>query len=116
MKIAILLREETTQVCTASGCLEAFFQRQDSFARYKDLDTVELVAMTHIGGDLDKKIATLKKKGVQAVHLSSCLRSKSADYEMLADRLAQDFDIIGYTHGSQQGKTKEAVILAKKPD
>ena len=42
MKIAILVREETLERCTASGRMNAFFNKIDSFARYADQD-VELV-------------------------------------------------------------------------
>lgn len=114
MNIAILVREETAKVCTSGGCLSAFFAKEDSFARYKDLAEVNLVALTHAGGDLEKKIASFKKKEVEIVHLSSCLRSKDPDYEVLAQRLAQDFQVVGYTHGSEIGKTRPAIILNKQ--
>jgi hypothetical protein len=49
------------------------------------------------------------------VHLSTCLRAKSAEYEALAKRLAEDFDVVGYTHGSFQEKKRKAVIIKKTP-
>ncbi|MDU2064907.1 MAG: CGGC domain-containing protein [Sporomusaceae bacterium] len=113
MKIAIIVREETLQRCTGSGCMKAFFQRQDSFARYKGMEEVELVAFTHNGGDMEKKIASLKKKEVDVVHLSSCVRGKDPNYEAWANRLAQDFTVVGYTHGQEVGETKTALILER---
>lgn len=113
MKIAIIVREETMLRCTGGGCLNAFFQRLDSFARYEDRDDVELVAFTHNGGDLEKKIATLKKKAVDVVHLSSCTRGKDPNYEALAQRLSEDFTVVGYTHGGEVGSTGPAIILEK---
>lgn len=113
MKIAIIVREETMLRCTGGGCLNAFFQRIDSFARYAGRDDVELVAFTHNGGDLEKKIATLKKKAVDVVHLSSCTRGKDPNYEALAQRLSADFAVVGYSHGGELGSTGPAIMLAK---
>lgn len=112
MKIAILVREETLERCTASGCMNAFFNKIDSFARYADQD-VELVSFTHNGGELDKKIAMLQTKGVDTIHLSSCMRSKDPNYAALAQRLSQHFSVVGYTHGAEVGKSGAAIILDK---
>jgi predicted metal-binding protein len=112
MKIAILTREETMQRCTGKGCLNAFFQKKDAFAHYLDRE-VTLSVFTHAGGDLDHKIAMMLKNDVQVVHLSSCLRSKSPDYEAIATRLSEYFDVIGYTHGPEEGKEQPTFIAVK---
>jgi predicted metal-binding protein len=112
MKIGILVREETMQKCTGKGCLKAFQARKDSFAKYDD--AAELLAFTHAGGQLEHKITKMIDNGITVVHLSSCMRAKSPDYETLADRLAEHFDVIGYTHGSAEGKTRKAVMRTKK--
>ncbi len=111
MKIAILLNEETSFKCTGAGCLKAFFSKTDAFDGYPA--DAELVAFFHIGGNLDNKLNRLKEKNVETIHLSSCLRSKYSGYEELAERLSSDFNIIGYTHGREQGKTKKAVMYKK---
>lgn len=111
MKIAILVREETMQRCTGKGCLNAFFQRKDAFKRYED--EIELVTFSHVGGDIEHKIRTMIKNGVDVVHLSSCMRGKAANYEALAERLGEHFDVVGYTHGLEEGKEKAAVIIKK---
>jgi predicted metal-binding protein len=116
MKIAIIVREETLLRCTAGGCMNAFSQRIDSFARYADQEDVELVAFTHDGGDIEKKVAVLQKKGVDVVHLSSCIRGKGTNYEPLAKRLSEHFAVVGYTHGEEIGNTGPAIILAKAAD
>ena len=110
-KIAIIVRNETLHNCTGRGCLNAFFQKLDAFAGYDE--STQLLSFTHESGDLEKKIATLKANGVDTVHLSSCLRGKSDRYEELAERLARDFDVIGYTHGSFEGRTRRAINLKK---
>lgn len=113
-KIAILVNEDTMQRCSCGGCLGACMEKRDSFERYGDED-IMLVSMTHSGGDLEKKIESMKKKGVDVVHLSTCTKSKNADYERIANQLAEHFDVVGYTHGTPdgKGKGKMAVVLKK---
>lgn len=114
VKIAIFVRQETLEKCTGRGCLRAFSQRLDAFAGYGE--HAQLIAFTHEGGELEHKIANLKKHQVKTVHLSTCLRAKSEGYIALAERLAKDFDVVGYTHGSLTGKTRESIILKKESD
>lgn len=102
MKIAILVREETADRCIGKGCLNAFCNRKDAFSAYGE--SVELVGFTHAGGDLDYKIERLKAHQVDVIHLSTCMRAKSDNYEMLIERLSKDFTVVGYTHGSAQRK------------
>ena len=111
MKIAILVRAETMQRCTGKGCLAAFFQRKDAFARYEE--EIELITFSHADGDMDHKIETMIKNGVDVVHLSSCMRGKAGNYEALAKRLSQHFDGVGYTHGSAEGKVNNTINIKK---
>lgn len=111
MKIAIIVRRKTLNKSTGKGCLHAFFQRLDAFAPY-DEQTL-LVGFIQAGGALEKKLAKLKDLGVDVVHLSSYLRGKSADYEALAERLSQEFAVVGYTHGKFNGRTRQAICLEK---
>jgi predicted metal-binding protein len=112
MKIAIIVRNETLNTCTAKGCLNAFAKRIDSFERYGE--DIELMGFTFESGDLEHKIEKLIKNGVEAVHLSSCMRAKSSEYEMIAERLSKNFHVVGYTHGDEQGRTKKAINLKMK--
>ena len=107
MKVAVLLNEGTSYKCTGAACLNALFKKIDAFEGYPE-DT-ELVGFFHNGGELEKKIERLKEKNVDTIHLSTCLRSKFDGYEELAKVLSKNFNIVGYTHGSEQGKTKAAV-------
>jgi len=113
IKIAVLVREETSQTCTAKGCLKSFFARTESFAIYKDR-TVELIGFFHNGGDLEHKLARMKKAGVQVIHLSTCMRAKYPGYADLVSRLSRDFDVIGYTHGVAEGKTRPTLSSTAK--
>ncbi len=111
MKIAILVREETMLRCTGKGCLNAFFQRADAFSGHEG--ELELVAFSHAGGDIERKIEMMRKNGVEVVHLSSCMRAKAQNYEALAALLGNYFDVVGYTHGAPEGKD-QATIFRKK--
>ena len=55
----------------------------------------------------------LSSNGVEAIHLSSCMRSKSENYEALAEFLSNYFNVIGYTHGSNEGKKRNTINLKK---
>jgi predicted metal-binding protein len=99
MKIGILVREETMMKCTGKGCLNALLQRKDAFSRYGE--DLELLTFTHSGGDINRKIEKMIEAGIESVHLSTCLRSKSEQYEELTKILSEHFVVVGYTHGSE---------------
>ncbi len=111
VKIAILVREETMQRCTGKGCLNAFLGKKDAFARYKE--EIALITFSHAGGDIERKITAMIKNGVNVVHLSSCMRGKASNYESLAKRLSQHFDVVGYTHGTEEGKAQNTINIKK---
>lgn len=102
MKIAILVNESTMDRCTGRGCFNAFNKRLDAFAGYDE--SAELIAFTHTGGDLDRKIEKFIKEKVDVVHVSTCARSKYTGYEELLERLSENFKVVGYTHGSDRRK------------
>ena len=105
-KIAIIVRHETAQKCIGKGCLRAFNNCLDAFERYKDEDT-ELVAFCDDGGVSDdaienvkERIIRFKKVGVDAVHVSTCIRARSPIYDKMLEMFAEEFEVVGYTHGS----------------
>lgn len=111
MKIVILVKEDTMNRCSGKGCFNAFNKRIDAFKNYGS--EVELVAFTHVGGDLEYKVENLIKNGVEVVHLSTCLRAKYEDYDSLAHSLSEHFKVVGYTHGSENGKNRDTICLEK---
>lgn len=113
LKIDILVREETSDKCTGQGCLRSFFAKEESFARYRGME-MELAGFFHSGGDLDYKLAKLKKDGVQVIHVSTCMRGKYSGYQELVKKIVEDFDVIGYTHGSENGKQRKTVSITGK--
>ncbi|MCT4594129.1 MAG: CGGC domain-containing protein [Anaeromicrobium sp.] len=114
MKIGIIIRKETADRCTGKGCMRAFFKKEDSFKRYEGMEDVELVAFMHSGGDLEYKINKLKELGVDVIHLSTCMRGKYENYEGLAHELSKDFHVVGYTHGSENGKSRDTVSIIRQ--
>lgn len=113
LKIAILVREETTARCTGHGCLRSYFAKTESFSRYFGVDT-QLIGFFHSGGDLDYKLAKMKEAGVQVIHVSTCMRGKFPGYVELVEKISKDFDVVGYTHGSEHGKTTKTVSITGK--
>jgi predicted metal-binding protein len=113
LKIAILVREETTERCTGKGCFRSFFNMTEGFARYLNKE-VELIGFFHSGGDLEYKLSKMKDAGVKVIHVSTCMRGKYEGYEQLVERLGKDFDVIGYTHGSENGKKQKTVSVTGK--
>lgn len=112
MKIAILVREETMKKCTGKACFDALCNKKDSFEPYQT--DIELLCFTHEGGDRDYKIRRMIEYGVDTVHLATCIRSKSEEYEQLAQKLSKHFNVVGYTHGSLQGEKRETIFLNKR--
>ncbi len=78
-------------------------------ALLQEAKSTELQSIAFLSED---KAQRLKDSGVEIVHLSSCLRGKSDDYEQLAKRLSQDFAVVGYTHGAFIGRTRQAICIA----
>ena len=113
LKIALLVREATTAKCTGKGCLKSFFAKTESFARYHGKD-VELIGFFHSGGDLEYKLSKMKEAGVQVIHVSTCMRGKYDGYEELVEKIAKDFDVIGYTHGAEHGKKRKTISFTGK--
>lgn len=109
MKIAIIVREETLQTCTGKGCFKAFSQKKDSFEAYDE--TAEIIVFTHEGGNFEKKVQRMIDEGIDVVHLSTCMRGKSDQYERLAEELSKHFEVVGYTHGSREGKKNNTVCF-----
>lgn len=124
-KIGIYVCGNVSKKCTANGCLRAFNENKDSFSDYNEAD-YKLVSFNNCNGcdeepmeSLLIKIEKFKKADVDTIHLSSCIRSKCDHYQEFVDELSKHFDVIGYTHGSAEGKknnniNKKKIIPAEK--
>lgn len=119
-KIAIYVCGDVADRCTANGCLRSFNEKTDSFKVYEE-EGAMLVAFNTCNGcdkdpveSLDLKIEKLLKAGTERVHLSTCIRGRCDHYETFAHKLSDHFDVVGYTHGSAEGKKDNTVNLDKR--
>lgn len=111
--IAIYICHDVSKNCTANGCMSALNQKKDSFQRYGHHD-LQLVAVNTCNGCDDQpveslavKIEKFKKASVDTVHLSTCIRGRCHHYETFAEKMSEHFNVIGYTHGSTEGRKKQ---------
>lgn len=109
-KIGIYVCGNVAKRCTANGCLRAFNENADSFSEYHETE-YKLVSFNNCNGCEDdpmesllQKIEKFKKANADIIHLSSCIRGRCEHYEEFVDELSKDFDVIGYTHGTAEGK------------
>ncbi|BEP28453.1 CGGC domain-containing protein [Helicovermis profundi] len=117
--IAIYVCGEVSKKCTANGCLRAFNNKSESFERYGG-EKIQLVSFNNCPGcdelpieNLTKKIEKFKKAKVDVVHLSTCIRGRCEYYEDFAKLLSKEFEVIGYTHGSRNGKKNNNIDIYK---
>lgn len=118
-KIGIYVCGNVAKKCTANGCMRAFNDNKDSFSIY-DESEYKLVAFNSCNGcdeepmeSLLLKIEKFKKADADTIHLSSCIRSKCEHYQEFVDELSGEFDVIGYTHGSAEGKKNNNINKKK---
>jgi predicted metal-binding protein len=87
-KIAILRCLKTSAACAGTGCLRAFNEKSEGFRKYEGED-IQLIGMWTCNGcgksmlenqeGIEKKIARMADKGVDAVHISHCTAKKNDD-------------------------------------
>lgn len=116
--LAIYTCGDVSKRCTANGCFRAFNENKDSFKRYEG--NCKLVAFNTCNGcdedpieSLEVKIEKLKKAEVDVIHLSTCIRGRCNNYEEYAKEFSKHFDVIGYTHGSKEGKKNNNINILK---
>lgn len=111
-KVGIINCFEVSKRCSGSGCFKAFNNKGASFENY-DTDS-QLVSFVHCNGcseDSVNQVVTraqkMKEAGVNTIHLSSCVRSRCSYYKEFIEALSKDFEVVGYTHGSSEGKKRK---------
>jgi len=118
-KIGIYVCGNVSKKCTGNGCMRAFNENKDSFGDY-DESEYKLVAFNNCSGcdeapmeELLVKIEKFKKAEADTIHLSSCIRSKCNHYQEFVEELSKNFDVMGYTHGSAEGKKNNTMNKKK---
>lgn len=118
--VCIFICGTTAKKCLAKGCFRTFNERTDSFEAYKDED-FKMVGFNTCPGCDDDPVGNLKFKmekmaaaEVDTVHLSTCMRGHCEHYEEFAKMLSdKDFEVVGYTHGSKEGKKNNSINYLK---
>lgn len=121
--ICIFICGTTSKKCLAKGCFRSFNEKTDSFETYNE-NGFKMVGFNTCSGCEDDPVGNLKFKmekmnvaEVDTVHLSTCMRGHCAHYEEFAKMLSDEgFEVVGYTHGSKNGKKNNSVNYLKGKD
>ena len=74
-RIAVIRCETVSEVCPGVACFRAFYKRHSHFKEYGD--NTEIIGFATCGGcpgrRVSRLVTSLKKHGVDVVHLSSCM-------------------------------------------
>jgi len=107
-RIGIINCYEVSKKCTASGCFKAFHARTGSFERYQD-EEAEIISFVHCNGcqpdaveNVVEKARRMRDKGVNVIHLSTCVRSRCPMYERFLESLAYEIEVEGFTHAKKK--------------
>ena len=102
-KIGIINCYNESKECTSFGCFKAFNERVAAFENH-DKDS-EIICFVHCNGcsqdSIDQvldRANRMKAKGVDTIHLATCIKLKCSFYNQFIDSLNKEFNIIGYTH------------------
>lgn len=101
-KIAIIRCDEKSKTCPGTNCFKAIREKTAAFEKY---DTVEIVGFDTCGGcclgktdKIKSKVETLKQKGAEVIHISSCVKSNCPWYDHFMGETARHSKVDGNTH------------------
>lgn len=107
-KIGIINCFEVSTRCTGSGCFKAVNNKTGSFERYEDED-IEMISFIHCNGCSENSLEQvleraekMKLRGVDVIHMSTCIKSKCPKYEVFMEELSKNFEVVGYSHGKKK--------------
>lgn len=118
-KIGIYVCGNVSKKCSGNGCTKAVNNNTGSFSNYDKSDYEVVLSSSCNGcneeplGYLLDKIEEFKGNGVNTIHLSTCIRGKCDYYQEFVNELSKHFDVIGYTHGSAEGKKNNNINKKK---
>lgn len=102
-KIGIINCYNESKMCSSFGCFKAFNDRTASFEKYDKIS--EIICFTHCNGCSEEAIQQvlyranqMKKRGVDTIHLSTCIKINCRFYEQFIEALSKEFNIVRYTH------------------
>jgi predicted metal-binding protein len=107
-KIGIINCYEVSKKCSGNGCINAFNNKSGSFDKYAYQDA-EIAGFIQCPGcsenviqNLIEESEKLKAEGVEAIHLSTCIRAKCQWFKDFFDVLSNKFEVADYTHGKKR--------------
>ncbi|GLC31703.1 CGGC domain-containing protein [Clostridium omnivorum] len=102
-KIGIINCYNESRTCSSYGCFKAFNNREGSFKNYDS--NSEVMCFVHCNGCSEdsvqqvlEKSRIMKNKGVDTIHLSTCIKLKCPLYNKFIEALGKEIDIVGYSH------------------
>ena len=102
--IGIINCFKSSHKCTGSGCFKAFYNKDAAFEIYTD-EEIRMMSFTHCNGCSENSVENvveigkkMKGRGVDVIHLSSCVRSKCPHLENFKRALSKELPVVEYTH------------------
>lgn len=106
-KIGIINCLNVSAKCSSTGCFKAFYQKTGAFDKYQD--NTQLISFVHCNGcspdsvkQLLARAERMKEKGVEIIHLSTCIKAKCPWYQDFIKELTKKYTVEGYTHGKKE--------------
>lgn len=101
-KIGIIRCNEKSQTCPGTLCFKAIREKTSAFEGYSDIEIVGFDTCGGCGmGKPDKilrKVENLKTRGVEVIHLSTCMKGNCPAYAMNLDAVSKVIKVKGNTH------------------
>lgn len=105
-KIGIINCYNESKECSSFGCFKAFNDRAASFKNYDE--SSEIISFVHCNGCSETSVnqvldraKSMKKRGVDSIHLATCIKLNCPFYNKFIDELSKKLDVKGYTHDVQ---------------
>ncbi|MGL4914455.1 MAG: CGGC domain-containing protein [Romboutsia sp.] len=117
MKIAIMACRKLIGKCSGSGCFDAYNESKDAFEVYND-DKPVLSSFFYCSGckttlgeseNWEHKMAQLKRKGVDTIHISLCIKVECDNYSK-HEKILKNYGF-NVVHGTHKQKEKSKIRL-----
>ncbi|WP_129596648.1 CGGC domain-containing protein [Anaerophilus nitritogenes] len=108
--IGIINCYNVSKRCSSSGCFKALYNETGSFERYKG-EGARIISFVHCNGcgnqvvnQFLERAERMVQRGVDVIHLSTCVRSKCPWYDEVMKNLSEKYEIEGYSHAKKNSK------------
>jgi predicted metal-binding protein len=94
-KIGLIRCERNADKCPLTGCLTCIRETRQGFNGYDEAELVGMFTCTCPGDDLAEYARVLRKKGAEAIHLSTCAFSHKGEGQwIMGDGLCVEPDSV----------------------